>query len=81
MRAGSRGDRIARLPPHTPEGTALERTKAEVDTEFLLRDLGELLDESQDGIARVERIVRSLRQFSGGDSNERHRADADQSTA
>ncbi len=68
----------ARLPPHTPEGTALERTKAEVDTEFLLRDLGELLDESQDGIARVERIVRSLRQFSGVDSNERQRADVNQ---
>ncbi|ADE11539.1 histidine kinase [Sideroxydans lithotrophicus ES-1] len=58
------------------DGSALEavaRVKQEVDFPYLVEDIPNLLQESQDGLARVKRIVQDLKDFSHVDeSNWQH---------
>ncbi|MBA5636409.1 PAS domain S-box protein [Duganella sp. LX20W] len=48
---------------------AIEHLKQEIDAEFLREDLGNLLDESREGLERVMRIVQDLKYFSHVDSS------------
>ncbi|PAU81767.1 PAS domain-containing sensor histidine kinase [Halovibrio salipaludis] len=48
------------------------------DLEFIREDLPSLLDESRDGIERVEKIIRSLRDFSRTDTGEMESLDIHQ---
>lgn len=56
----------------------LSRLCEEHDLEFIREDLPSLLDESSDGIERVEKIIRSLRDFSRTDSGEMEELDIHQ---
>jgi two-component system NtrC family sensor kinase len=52
---------------------AVSRVKQEVDFPYLVEDIPNLLKESQDGLARVKRIVQDLKDFSHVDeSNWQH---------
>ena len=53
----------------------IETQKEEMDLEFLLDDLKNLVTESRDGAERVRKIVRDLRDFSHVDRKERMPAD------
>lgn len=64
--------RLAGLAGKTPEGAALQ---SEIDFDFLKSDVPDLLHESHDGLARVCRIVASLKDFSRVDENEWQEAD------
>lgn len=59
----------------TPELQALCRTH---DLEFIREDLPSLLEESSEGIERVEKIIRSLRDFSRTDTGEMESLDIHQ---
>lgn len=59
----------------SPELQSLCRTH---DLEFIREDLPSLLDESRDGIERVEKIIRSLRDFSRTDTGEMESLDIHQ---
>jgi two-component system, NtrC family, sensor kinase len=48
---------------------AIARLKREIDADFLREDLGNLLDESREGLERVMRIVQDLKYFSHVDSS------------
>ncbi|MDR2625297.1 MAG: hypothetical protein LBC37_03110 [Zoogloeaceae bacterium] len=52
----------AKLPP--ADRLALEEKRRALDFDFLRGDIGELLRESTDGIERVKRIVRDMKEFS-----------------
>jgi PAS domain S-box-containing protein len=52
----------------------LEQIKQEIDAAFLREDVGSLLSESLDGLDRVKRIVRDLKDFSHVDSGGRQHA-------
>lgn len=56
------------LPADAPAVQALMNAKAAADLEFLGQDLLQLIAQSQDGIARVEKIVRDLKNFSRSDA-------------
>jgi signal transduction histidine kinase len=43
---------------------AIAAIKKQVDLEFLRKDLQELLDESEEGVSRVKKIVQDLKEFS-----------------
>lgn len=60
---------------HSPELQSLCQTH---DLEFIREDLPSLLDESRDGIERVEKIIRSLRDFSRGDTDQMETLDVHQ---
>ncbi|MBI4997895.1 MAG: PAS domain-containing protein [Rhodocyclales bacterium] len=55
-------------PPAAASGgkalEAVQRLKAEKDYAFIKRDVGELMAESKDGLARVRKIVQDLKDFS-----------------
>ncbi|MCU7376260.1 PAS domain S-box protein [Paucibacter sp. O1-1] len=53
----------------------LQRLKKAVDLEFLREDLPQLLDESEDGLLRVKKIVQDLKDFSRVDQAEWQEAD------
>ena len=53
----------------------VNRLKREIDVGFLSEDIGNLLTESLDGLARVKRIVQDLKDFSHVDESERQWAD------
>lgn len=53
----------------------INRVKKEVDLEFMMGDITDLLTESQDGLARVTRIVQDLKNFSHMDESELQLAD------
>ncbi|HZV55128.1 MAG TPA: hemerythrin domain-containing protein [Rhodocyclaceae bacterium] len=53
----------------------LAAAKAEADLEFLREDIVALLQESQDGLARVKKIVQDLKEFSHVDEAEWQQAD------
>ncbi|UXI70436.1 ATP-binding protein [Tahibacter amnicola] len=65
-------DRYRDLESHLPEGhpaaAELARLRAAVDIDYLRSDGEALLDETQDGVNRVQKIVRDLRDFSQIDS-------------
>ena len=50
------------LPPAL--GEALQTLRGAVDLEFIEEDLPQLLDESEEGLARVKKIVQDLKDFS-----------------
>ncbi|UXI67257.1 two-component regulator propeller domain-containing protein [Tahibacter amnicola] len=60
----------ARIADDSPAWTALRNLKRSVDLEFLRQDCGDLLRESQEGIGRVAKIVRDLKDFSHVDEAE-----------
>ncbi|OCC16511.1 Circadian input kinase A [Dissulfuribacter thermophilus] len=49
---------------------AIEAKKDEIDLEFLLNDIYELLEQSEDGLERVKKIVQDLKDFSHVDQAE-----------
>lgn len=53
----------------------IERLKQEIDAEYLREDLGSLLSESLEGLDRVKRIVKDMKDFSHVDGGERQHAD------
>jgi PAS domain S-box-containing protein len=60
-------DLFAIIDASESEGDALaavQRLKAEKDYAFVKRDIGELMAESRDGLARVRKIVQDLKDFS-----------------
>lgn len=59
----------AHLPP--VEKARILKSKEKHDLAFLQEDLPTLIAESKDGIARIAKIVRDLREFSHVDSDER----------
>jgi hemerythrin-like metal-binding protein len=64
--------RLAELGATTPAGQAL---KQEIDLDYLRTDLHDLLNESQDGLSRVRKIVANLKDFSRVDQAEWQEAD------
>jgi hemerythrin-like metal-binding protein len=64
--------RLAALGAATPEGQAL---KQEIDLDFLRTDLADLMNESQEGLDRVRKIVANLKDFSRVDQAEWQEAD------
>ncbi len=54
---------------------AIEGQRSELDMEFLKEDLPELLDESDDGLTRVKKIVQDLKDFSRVDQSDWQDAD------
>jgi hemerythrin-like metal-binding protein len=53
-----------------PAADAIQAAKADADLEFLREDVRALLKESQDGLARVKKIVQDLKEFSHVDEAE-----------
>jgi signal transduction histidine kinase len=49
---------------HSDDAMQVEQVRQQIDYEFLTRDLPTLLSESQEGIARVRKIIQDLREFS-----------------
>ncbi len=58
-----------------PVRASLAAARNRVDLPFLREDLGQLLRESSDGLERVSRIVRHLKDFSQVDQAEMHETD------
>ncbi len=54
----------AELPPDLPGLRELYRVQRQTDIDFVQRDVAELVAESRDGLERVTRIVRDLKDFS-----------------
>lgn len=52
----------------------IDRIKKEIDAQYLHEDCGNLLAESRDGLDRVKRIVRDMKEFSHVDSGGRQHA-------
>jgi two-component system NtrC family sensor kinase len=69
----------AAVRAHSPElasaAAALDAVVAEVDADFLLRDLGKAVRESLEGSQRIRAIVQDLRSFSHRETGERVWAD------
>ena len=63
------------LPMESAESNALRRIKQEVDMDFLQSDIGNLLQESQEGVERVSKIVQDLKEFSHVDHAEWQESD------
>ncbi|UGQ46947.1 ATP-binding protein [Massilia endophytica] len=60
----------AHEPELRPEGQQeLARIKQQIDAAFLREDLSSLIDESLDGLDRVKRIVKAMKDFSHVDSD------------
>ena len=53
----------------------LQRSKADMDLGFLIKDISDLIEESEEGISRISRIVTSLKSFSRPDSEEKENFD------
>jgi len=58
------------FPAGSQELDTLRRVKQDVDLEFLQNDIGNLLQESQEGVERVSKIVQDLKGFSHVDHAE-----------
>ncbi len=71
LRAAARVGR----PELKSAAAALDAVVAEVDADFLLRDLGKAVRESLEGSQRIRAIVQDLRSFSHRDTGERVYAD------
>ncbi|MBI3285843.1 MAG: PAS domain S-box protein [Burkholderiales bacterium] len=56
----------------------IQRLKQELEIDFLREDVVSLLDESRDGLQRVTRIVKDLKDFSHVDESERQWADLEE---
>jgi signal transduction histidine kinase len=61
---------IAAQPDHLQ---LLKQAKQQVDLDFIRQDIFDLLDESIEGISRVQRIVKDLRDFSHPSESEWHK--------
>ena len=57
------------------EQSAIDAARAEADIDFLREDLPALLEESQEGLSRVTRIVQDLKDFAHVDQSGYQRAD------
>lgn len=55
--------------------SAVKEINDEHDIEFVIEDITNLLEESFDGVSRIEEIVKSLKHFSRSDSNQWEEAD------
>jgi len=60
----------SRLDPAGAEMTKISSVKKQVDYEFLVEDLEQLLKESDEGLGRVRRIVQDLKDFSRPDTGD-----------
>jgi signal transduction histidine kinase len=49
---------------HPEDAMQIEQVRQQIDYDFLIKDLPTLLAESQEGIARVRKIIQDLREFS-----------------
>jgi PAS domain S-box-containing protein len=58
------------VPPETPGWEALRNAKKRIDLEFVRKDLLDLVDESKEGMRRMEKIVGDLRDFSRAEMND-----------
>jgi signal transduction histidine kinase len=56
------------LPPDAPAVSELMEAKRSADLDFLREDLQQLLAQSLDGIGRIEKIVRDLKNFARADA-------------
>lgn len=61
---------VAQLPAGHPAAQAVAQIKQERDFEFLLEDLPTLMQQSQEGIVRVRKIVADLKDFSHVDASQ-----------
>jgi len=58
------------LPPGSPQVQQLKHLKDTMELDFLRRDIGDLMTESVEGVTRVEKIVKDLKDFSHVDEAE-----------
>lgn len=66
-------DELRQLPPNSlpaPAARDLQDLDQRIDLEFVKEDLPQLLDESEDGLVRVKKIVQDLKDFSRVDHAE-----------
>ncbi|MEO8670477.1 MAG: two-component regulator propeller domain-containing protein [Tahibacter sp.] len=66
------------LPPDHPDRIDLAALKTRMEMDYLREDVPQLLDEADEGVARVLKIVRDLRDFSRLDEHEWQWADMHQ---
>lgn len=69
---------VAELPAEHPGHQALRAARAAAEIDFLRQDIPDLLRESNEGLARVKRIVSDLKDFSHIDEGEWRYADLHQ---
>jgi two-component system NtrC family sensor kinase len=67
--------RVATLQPPESFNEAWRALKAQADFDYLRDDIGDLLDESSDGLERVKKIVHDMKAFSHVDQAEWEDAD------
>ena len=63
------------LPPGSPQLIEMHKLKESAELDYVRRDIGELLAESVEGVTRVEKIVKDLKDFSHLDEAEWEEAD------
>ncbi|WP_156924754.1 ATP-binding protein [Pseudoxanthomonas sp. J35] len=63
-------ERALRSPDPRAMLPEIDQTRARLDIDFISRDLPQLMTESREGIERVTRIVRDLKDFSRSDRDE-----------
>lgn len=67
-----------REPPGWSEDQALQQAKQLAEVDYVAEDLPQLLDESEDGLGRVRKIVQDLKDFSRVDQSDWQDADLNQ---
>ncbi len=67
------------LPPEHPEVRKMAALKAAIDFDYLVNDTANLLTESREGLERIQKIVKDLKDFSYVDAPEWQLADIHQS--
>jgi PAS domain S-box-containing protein len=55
----------------TPIVTTMEKTISEIDSEFLEQEIPKAIEQSLDGIQRIAKIVRAMKEFSHPDQDEK----------
>ncbi len=63
-------ERALRSPDPRAMIPEIDQTRARLDIDFIIRDLPQLMTESREGIERVTRIVRDLKDFSRSERDE-----------
>ena len=58
------------VPPENPAWAELRKSRRRVDLEYLRKDMVDLVEESKEGMRRMEKIVGDLRDFSRAESND-----------
>jgi PAS domain S-box-containing protein len=67
---------VATLPPLAPDGLAkTEAAGQPLDLDYLLQEIPRALDETLDGLQRISKIVRAMKEFSHPSSNQKQHTD------